>query len=292
MERYVLNLAKIFSKNNEIHLFANTVNDIDFSCNIHEIDCIKSPKELFELIFPFASAEQIKRYKLDIIHSQVGAVVNGNVCTAHSCHIAAVDRLCKERGLLYSFLKNLHPANRITLLNEKRAYTTYKNIIAVSNGLKNELIQYYRIPEERINVIPNGVDIEKFAFKNKKEIREQIRMKLNVSSTDILLINIANEFGRKGVRYVIDAISKIKNNGIKFLVIGGDDPKQYINFAKRKGVDSKVIFVGRISGSEIPKYLIASDIFVFPTEYEAFSLEYVRSCRCGIAYFNDKCKWI
>jgi len=282
IERYVLNLGQNLAKNNDIYLVAREIENIEFKAKKIIVNYPNITKGLNALFFPYFSSSSIKNEKFDIIHSQGRATYTGNIITFHSCHLAALNAAYKERGILYFLFKQIQPFNKISLYNERMACKEYKNIIAVSKGLKKEIIQYYKVDSEKITVIPNGVDISRFNLQNKEKEKEKIRKKYNLEKNDIVLIIIANEFIRKGVNYIIDSLHYIKDKNIKLLVIGKDNPNYLIKKAKEKDVEDRVIFTGKIEGNEIPNFLMASDIFVFPTYYEAFSLATLEAAAAGL----------
>ncbi len=282
IERYVLNLAKRMSKGNEIHLFASSVSDVDFPAASHEVRCARSPKELFALSFPPAAARETARYGFDIVHGQNGAIIGGDVCTSHSCHLAYSTRVWKSKGAVGAFLRKMQPMNRILLRNERRAYTSYKHIIAVSEGLKDDLMEHYGVVEERIRVIPLGTDLEAFDLARRAECRERIRRRHGLREEDVLLINVTNEFRRKGVDVVIESLALAGDKRVKLIVVGKDDPAPYIELARRRGVSDRVIFAGVAKREELPDYLLASDIFVCPTIYESFLLGALESAAAGL----------
>ena len=158
-----------------------------------------------------------------------------------------------------------------------------KIIISVSNGVKREILRYYDVPEEKIGVIPNGVDLEK--FKPNREKRKKIREKLKIDKNETVLMFSGHKFERKGLRFIIEALPMIKDN-VRLLVIGKDSPELYKKLAQELKVLDKVIFAGFVP--DITEYYAASDIFVFPTAYEAFSLATLEAVASGLPILATK----
>jgi glycosyltransferase involved in cell wall biosynthesis len=76
-------------------------------------------------------------------------------------------------------------------------------------------------------------------------------------------------------------------SNVKLIVVGvGPEYERFLEIAKREGVDSSIVFVGSVSGKELPSYYAAADLFLLSSFYEAFGLvllEAMASAKCVIA---------
>jgi len=139
-------------------------------------------------------------------------------------------------------------------------------ITVVSKPMKDELLKR-KIPEEKILVNYNGVDIDEF---NPKIDGSEIRKKYNLENK--IVIGAVSTFGVwHGMPILSQAvkpiINKIQNTQYKihFLFIGdGVERIKCENIIKESGMSGYVTFTGTISFTEIPKYLAACDILVAP----------------------------
>jgi len=158
-----------------------------------------------------------------------------------------------------------------------------KKIISVSEGVKREILENYDVPEDKIIVIPNGVDIDE--FKPDEERKKSIRERYGIKEDEVILMFSGYEFKRKGLRYIIEALPKVKGD-VKLLVIGKDNPKPYKELALTLEFLDKIIFAGFVP--DISEYYAASDVFVFPTAYEAFSLATLEAVASGLPILATK----
>jgi UDP-glucose:(heptosyl)LPS alpha-1,3-glucosyltransferase len=94
-----------------------------------------------------------------------------------------------------------------------------------------------------------------------------------------VLLFVGWEFKRKGLQYIIEALSKL-DKSVKLLVVGGDDPLKFQLLAQHLGVSARVSFVGH--KGDVKAYYAASDIFVFPSEYEPFGLVITEAMAAGL----------
>jgi len=225
-----------------------------------------------------------EKFNFDVIHSSEAEGMYQDVITAHSCIRAAFEKLSFDNAL-YDFLRRVRPFTFFGLEAEKFVYCKrkYKKIIAVSSGIKREIVKYYGVPNWDIVVIPNGVNLEEFRPNRRKRVK--IREQLKIDENEVVLMFSGYEFKRKGLRYIIEALPKIKGD-VKLLVVGKDDPEPYRKLASKLGVIDKVIFMGFVQ--DISECYAASDIFVFPTLYEAFSLVTLEAVASGLPILATK----
>jgi UDP-glucose:(heptosyl)LPS alpha-1,3-glucosyltransferase len=183
---------------------------------------------------------------------------------------------------IFQMSNNSGIADHIRLYIEKKNYgeRRYKKILAVSEGVKRELVTEYQMPPNDIEVIPNGVDCGRFSPRVRERIVKSFREKLKFSSDDFIMIFVANEFERKGLKYAIAALSYLRHTSVKLLVVGSDNASGYIRMAAEFGILDKVRFVGPVN--DIANYYAISDAFVFPTLYEAFSLATLEAAASGL----------
>jgi UDP-glucose:(heptosyl)LPS alpha-1,3-glucosyltransferase len=154
-------------------------------------------------------------------------------------------------------------------------------IVAISDMVKQDMMRWYRIPEERIHVVYNGVDIERFHPRN-RQYREEIRRRHGIGE-DLVILFVSNNFRMKGLNVLIKALAKVKKGSpppFKLLVLGRDHQDPPLRLAREKEIAEEVIFAG--STSEPEKYYGASDLLVHPTFYDACSLTVLEALASGL----------
>ncbi|MFW6173904.1 MAG: glycosyltransferase family 4 protein, partial [Elusimicrobiota bacterium] len=244
----------------------------------------------------YRNTKDIKRlnqkHDFDIIHTQGAGAFTSDIVTAHSCHRAAIKKINRfdreelsfYKYLLHKIYRLFKPTNRVVLFVERRILKGAKRIISVSKGVKQEIIENYSIPSDKISVVPNGVNLEE--FKPRPEKDKIIRRKYNISEDSFLLFFCAHEFRRKGLATIIKSLPRLKEK--VFLLIGGkDNPTPYKKLAERLGVSNQVIFAGNIP-ENINFYYSASDVFIFPTLYEPFGLVIVEAISSGLPVITSE----
>jgi UDP-glucose:(heptosyl)LPS alpha-1,3-glucosyltransferase len=166
---------------------------------------------------------------------------------------------------------------------EDRPYKrgNYSRIVAISDMVKEDIIQRYKVPEDRIAVVYNGVDIERFHPRNRR-YREEIRRRHGIGE-ELVILFVSNNFRMKGLSFLIKALAKIRKGDpppFKLLVLGRDRKEPYIRLAKKIGIFEEVVFAG--STDEPEKYYGAADLLVHPTFYDACSLTVLEALASGL----------
>jgi UDP-glucose:(heptosyl)LPS alpha-1,3-glucosyltransferase len=154
-------------------------------------------------------------------------------------------------------------------------------IIAISEMVKQDMIRWYGVSEDRITVVYNGVDIERFHPRN-RQYREEIRRRYGIGDEFVILF-VSNNFRMKGLKYLLATLSRLKKEGrllFKLLILGRDRKNPYLRLAKKMGISEEVVFAG--STNEPEKYYGAADLLVHPTFYDACSLTVLEALASGL----------
>ena len=285
--RYIVELAKRFVKDHEVHMVTSQYDYKLKGLHVHRYPLIYKPiflQLLLGLVNNTRIVKQLnKKYYFDIIHTHVNCLFQ-DIISAQGCHRAWIEQLKREKGSVYNSLMRFHPATNVVLATENHVYTKrkYKRIIAPSMGIKEDIIRYYKVKDEDIVVVPNGVAIEEFELKNKKAISQKIRERHGISENDVILLFVGWDLKRKGLEHVIRSISTIKHENIKLLVVTGDKTDSYLRLARELDVDKNIILVGSLPADRLRDYYQASDIFILPTHFEAFSLATLEAAAAGL----------
>ena len=168
-------------------------------------------------------------------------------------------------------------------INDTEWLLTYESseVIVNSNYMKCELQRLFGLPFEKINVIPNGINLTNF---NGIDRDYDFRRKYAMDNEKIILY-IGRLVYEKGIQHLIAAMPKIINgyNDTK-LIIGGkggmyDELKEQ---AKALGIENKVYFTGYLSSKEVQKMYKCADIAVFPSTYEPFGIVTLEAMLAGV----------
>ena len=155
-------------------------------------------------------------------------------------------------------------------------------IVAVTQETKDFLIKTHKINAKDIQLIPLGVDMGLFKFDGKA--REKTRKKFKIKKDGIALVFSGTIVRRKGIELLLEALSEIKNIGIKLMIVGSGDTiyiKELKDLAKKLGIESRVIFAGFVKKGDVKNYFSAADIGVWPGNNSVSIME-AMACRLPI----------
>lgn len=158
-------------------------------------------------------------------------------------------------------------------INDTEWLLTYESdeVIVNSNFMKTEVQRLFNLYYDKVKVIPNGIDLEKFdGFERDYTFRRNY-----ASDNEKIIFTLGRLVNEKGIQHLICAMPKIisQYNDVK-LVIGGRGPMidELKDLAYRIGVAHKVYFTGFLSGDNVQKMYKCADIAVFPSTYEPFGI--------------------
>ncbi|QDD10917.1 glycosyltransferase family 4 protein [Candidatus Methylopumilus planktonicus] len=190
-------------------------------------------------------------------------------------HAAWIDRMKKNSPWYKKAWLNIDPYHQKIIRIEKEM-SKDKNLFYVANSdlVKNELYKYYKVPESRIKVIENGIDVKSFypvSASKKKSSKKQLALNPKLP----VVLFVGSGFERKGAFEIVEAIKLLP----KFqAIIVGQDKK--INKLRDLARGHNILVTG--PQDNIQKYLDAADIFCLPSLYDSFPNAALEALCCGL----------
>jgi UDP-glucose:(heptosyl)LPS alpha-1,3-glucosyltransferase len=187
-------------------------------------------------------------------------------------HRAWLARRRKFELPLERFVRGLNRKHRDILQLEETllANRGALRVIVNSQMVKTEIVDLYRYPADKIDIVRNGVPLGQFRFDPK--LREESRDQLKVKPDEIVLLFAGSGWERKGLRFAIAAMGLCANRKMRLLVAGRGNQRSYK--AKR------VQFLGEVP--DPVRIYLAADIFILPTIYDPFSNACLEALACGL----------
>lgn len=150
-------------------------------------------------------------------------------------------------------------------------------ITAVSEYLKRETVQHFAVEPERIRVIPNFVDLERY----RRDAYPCHRSKL-AEPGEKIITHISNFRAVKRVTDAVRVFAMVSERVRSRLLLVGDGPERshVQHLAEELGVSDRVTFLGK--QASVAELLSCSDLFLLPSEQEAFGLVALEAMACGV----------
>ncbi len=165
-----------------------------------------------------------------------------------------------------------------------KALKSANRIFSVSSSLKQHVV-HLGAPANKIQVVGNGVDTEKFYPVDGQKVRKQ----LNISPTDKVLITIGALVERKGFHRVIELMPELlkQHPNLHYLIVGsagveGDWTEKLNTQVKTLKLEHNVHFLGARPPSELKEILSAADVFVLSTRNEGWANVILEALACGL----------
>ncbi|MEX0569208.1 MAG: glycosyltransferase family 4 protein [Candidatus Njordarchaeota archaeon] len=153
----------------------------------------------------------------------------------------------------------------------KKVWSEAKSVVANSQGLRELALKTN--PNQKIEVIYNGVDTQKFRPASQKN-RDKIR-----------ILSVARLIERKGLNYLIEAIPSIieNQNNVEVLIVGeGNLHRELQRKCSGLGIQKYVKFLGGVNNDDLPSIYSNSDIFVLPSLNEGMSNTILEAMASGL----------
>ncbi len=195
-------------------------------------------------------------------------------------HRAWLARRRKFELPLKQFARALNRKHRDLLHLEQSLLASRKagRVIVASQMVKNEIVDLYGYPADRIDIVHNGVPLDKLRFDS--ELREKSREDLKLKPDQIALLFAGSGWERKGLLFAIQAMALCKNTKIRLLVAGRGNEMLYKTKRLRFWREEPVQFLGEVA--DISRVYAAADIFILPTIYDPFSNACLEALACGL----------
>lgn len=271
-EIVVFSPKKEIEKNEEMlngvkYVFVSCTYKNSLFAHINKNSWYKKSVEAFDLVS--------KNFKFDLVLSQSsageGIIKNKEkfgvkvVSVAHGTSLSEFQTFLQNVSFkdFFKVLINLQYFIRQYFGRQRNYILGSSKVIAVSNAVKKSLMFETFVPEERVEVIHNGVDPEKILEKSLYE------------ADTVKMVYVGRIETSKGVFALVDALGELlisdageRDTNIELHFIGGgdalEDLKKYVD---ERGCSEKVIFHGKLPTPEdVYKKLVEFDIFVFPSQ--------------------------
>ncbi len=275
-------IERLAAEGHEIHVFAikwQTGDGPGENIYFHKVPAVTFNSFLRDLTFAVSAFFLLKKQRkyFDIIQTHDKTLYQDIYRAGDGCHIEWLRQRWKRAGIAGKLSIVLNPYHRLILALERNIFNHrhYKKIIAISEMVKRNILENYRVRPEDIEVIYNGVDTEKFSPGNKAKYRDEVRRKHGLAGDDFVVLFVGSGFERKGVEFLVKAVESIPAP-VSALVVGKGPGSKFKNAVKRQNI----IFCG--PQKDIFKYYAAADIFVFPTIYEPFGNVHLEALASGL----------
>jgi len=241
--------------------------------------------------FNTACRKFLKAHPTDIVFGLDRTSCSTHMRAGLGVHAAFLKLRKLQEPALKSLSFKCNPLHRTVLRLEKQGFENpnLKLLFTNSHMVKKEVMAYYNTPEEKIQVIHNGVEWKELArpFNDWTLSKNQIANDLNLDPIAYHFLFIGNGYKRKGLDLILKALSPLKDEPLHLSVIGKDkEVKSYIDMADSLGIGSKVSFFG--PQTDVTNFYKLSDCLLIPSLYDPNANVTIEALAMGLNVISSK----
>ena len=276
--------ARLLARRHEVHVLAKRFGE---QVRTMPIVAHRLPRTTTRPGFAEAAQAQLLAIAPDVIHD-MGAGWFCDVFQPHGGSFAALSR--RKLRMVAPWMRPLKSRvdrllsrhRQFRALFERQYVDDGRLMVALSRTVAADFQQFHDVPEQRIRLIYNGVDTERFSPERRRQYREQLRHQLGLNADVVLILIVTHNFRLKGVPLLLRALRGLKRSDapVLLLVVGGKRIGGWMRAAGRLGVGRAVTFAGSVDDT-VP-YYAAADIYAHPTFYDSCSLVVLEALAGGL----------
>src|SRR3989338_6626259 len=154
---------------------------------------------------------------------------------------------------------------------EKFTYKIITYLVTGTESLKKEYAKHYGLPPEKIKVMPNWINLQKFRIMNYELGIKELKEKLSIKEGEKIILFAHRLSRRKGAHYLPEIIKAFRDEKVVFVIIGDGPERENLELRiKNYELGKKVRLLGWLPNKELPFYYSIADIFLMPSEEEGF----------------------
>jgi glycosyltransferase involved in cell wall biosynthesis len=257
----------------------------------HKVPGIPGPHLLQYIFWFFANAAcrwwdaKFRGLKYDLIYSPG---INARQADAITVHIVfrafyrqVISELSFRRTPVKGWPRLIHRRlyYRLIMALEKRIYKRPNvSLAAVSALVAQQLESYFR--RKDVRVIRNGVDAEFFSAPQRLARRADARREFGLAPADFALLLIGNDWKKKGLDGLLQALSLIDALPWRLLVVGSDARGPYEKIIRDRNIVGRVSFL--TPSQDVMQFYAAADAYVGPSLEDAYGLPILEAMACGL----------
>jgi UDP-glucose:(heptosyl)LPS alpha-1,3-glucosyltransferase len=269
---------------NEVTIFARELRGASQNfpdLKVHQIGGSAFPRTAALLSFAYRAPQAARRAGSDLVLSFARTIGADVMRSGGSAHVSYVRAARQWRGALQWNAMRVSPYHRAQMFIERRGFGApqLKAAIAVSNLVRDDLMREFHLPAKKVVTLYNGVDLERFTPPRDDSARRELRASLGLSDAGPMVAFVGNGFGRKGLKFLLEAWPKVAR-GAHLLVVGADQKSgRYQRAAIWLVLGPRVRFLGPIP--DVTRIFHGVDAVALPSLFEPFGNVVIEAMASG-----------
>ena len=238
------------------------------------------------LVFAKDVERHVRRTPYDLVVGLGNTWTQDVIRLGGGCHATYLERAHPHSSRRFGrWLGGISPKHRLILAIEARALApgAFRCALVNSELVRRDLIERYQVDPEKIRLIRNGVDIERFHPRHRENAGRELRERLGLAGEGPVVLFLGSNYGRKGLDLLLEAFPAFLREfpRAKLLVVGADAGiSRWKRRARDLGVDPAVTFLGKRNDPEA--CYAAADLYALPTRYDSFAFTVLEALASGL----------
>ncbi len=280
--RYVLRILGQYHPENHYSVFALRPHPRTEELNIPSISFHYPQKQLLKSYWrTYGIVNELKHEGIDLYHGLSNEIPFGLKQAGISSVVTIHDLIFLRYPHYYPFIDR-----KIYEFKFRHAAGHADKIIAISEQTKKDIINYFNIEKDRIEVIYQNCDP---IFQQVLSDQEKLRIRSLYNLPEKYLLNVGTIETRKNLLLAVKALKELDSN-IHLVVVGKETPyiEKINNFINSNGLTKRVRFLKNIDFKDLPGIYQQADIFIYPSEFEGFGIPIIEALHSGIPVIAAK----
>ncbi|MGH9775199.1 MAG: glycosyltransferase family 4 protein [Candidatus Acidiferrales bacterium] len=292
-ERRVAEWVARLTDDFEVHVYSNRVEDLDRSkLTWHRVPELRGPHLLKFLWWFGANAfcrwrdRRIRGLRPDLTFTAGTNCLDADVVSIHIVFAEFVRQAGEElrfrRHPIWFWPRLIHRRLYYALITalEWRIYTNPRtSLILIARKTAEDLARIYGV-RRALPVVYIGLDHERFNPEARLAGRARAREALGYVDEDFVLLLIGNDWKKKGLGALLEALAQLKDGSIRLLVAGSDDRSLWLSRIAELGLAGKVRFED--SRADVEFFYSAADVYAGPSVEDTFAQPPAEAMACGL----------
>jgi len=269
------------ARGHELHVFTARPNAALPGVAVHRVPILRAGRVARLVSFAVAAPRAVARGRFDVVVG-FGRTLRQDVLRVgggtHRSYLAAME----SAGLRPRWRG---PYHRTVLWLERRAYAASRRVLTVSRGAGAEIARDYGVRPERIAVVYNGVDLERFRPEHRATLGPAARLALGVPADARVCVGIGTGFRRKGFDLLLRLWREAAPAKVVLVLVGGDE--RLARWRREAGaLDGRAVVTG--PRADVEAILAAADAACVPSRQEAFGNVVLEACAAGVPVVTSR----
>ncbi|MGD0404679.1 MAG: glycosyltransferase family 4 protein [Candidatus Acidiferrales bacterium] len=292
-ERCVAEQIERLAQDYEIHVYSTSIQDVDPSKIIYRhIPRLPGP-HLARYIW-FFLANHFRRWwdgvfrglRFDLVFSPGINCLDADVIAVHIVFTEFYRLAHQELALrqnpvrMWPWLIHRQLSYHLFMALERGLYARDKTLLAVTSHKMEEDLERCFGRKGRMALVYDGVDLDQMNPARRENLREKARRDLRLPEDAFAILLIGNDWKKKGLRCLIEAVGSLSIPHLCILVVGDDKSFSYPDILRRSGLENRMTILPIVP--QVESYYAAADMYAGPSIEDSFAMPPLEAMACGL----------